>query len=261
MPFRFLFWKKKVYVTFHGYEGDSIPGLKAKLMHKIAEKLSRGNICVGDFLEKWYGTKPDYVTYGAVEVSSIKYPSFVKASAGRQVLSKNKNKLKFLFIGRLEEETGVMEYLKTLVLLKKDRYKFKLTVLGDGSLRKKAEDFSKVNKINAKFKGFVENVENYLPKADFIFTSRYLGILEALSYKKFIFTHYNNSIKKDYLEIVPFAEFISVSADCEQLSLSIEYFLKNDKKRNKMIDEGFNWVKNQTWENLTNLYIHLWKKE
>jgi glycosyltransferase involved in cell wall biosynthesis len=67
LPFRFLFPTKKVFTTFHGYEGNSIPGIKAKLMHKLAEKLSGGNICVGDFLKKWYGTIPTFVTYGAVD--------------------------------------------------------------------------------------------------------------------------------------------------------------------------------------------------
>ena len=73
LPFRFLFFKKPVYTTFHGYE--SYP-LKSKfiVVHKISERLSRGNICIGDFIKKWYGTKPDYVTYGAVEISNFKFP-------------------------------------------------------------------------------------------------------------------------------------------------------------------------------------------
>ena len=68
LPFRFLCPTKKVYTTFHGYEGNSIPTKKAILMHKISEKLSNGNICIGDFLEKWYGTKATYISYGATEI-------------------------------------------------------------------------------------------------------------------------------------------------------------------------------------------------
>ncbi len=249
LPFRFLYPSKKIFTTFHGYEGNKIPEFKSKLMHKIAEKLSIGNICVGVFLKKWYGTKPDYVVYGAVEVSSIKH----------RVLSKNKNKLKFLFLGRLEDETGIMEYLKALKELQRKKHKFEIIILGDGSLRRKAEDFSRLNKINAKFKGFVENVERHVPEADFIFTSRYLGILEALSYKKFIFVHYNNLIKKDYLEMTPFTKYISISKDYKELSSSIEHFLENKSEKEKMINNGYGWVKNQTWENMINIYLKLWK--
>ena len=77
-PFRFIFPFKKNYVTFHGYEGNNLPTKKAILMHKISERLSSGNICVGDFLKKWYGTKPDFVTYGAVDKNIFKKSHEVK---------------------------------------------------------------------------------------------------------------------------------------------------------------------------------------
>jgi len=40
LPFRFLYPTKKVYTTFHGYEGNNIPNTKAKLMHKLAVSIS-----------------------------------------------------------------------------------------------------------------------------------------------------------------------------------------------------------------------------
>lgn len=249
LPFRFVFLTKKIFVTFHGYEGNNLPGFKAKLSHKIAEKLSRGNICVGDFLKKWYGTKPDYVIYGGVNLPK-----------NTKVIKISKN-IKFLYLGRLEEETGIMEYLKALVLLRNKIFKFELTILGDGSLLEKAEKFAKKNKINASFKGFQKNIEKYLRQCDFVFTSRYLGILEASSFKKFVFAVYNNQIKKDYLEMSSFAKFISISKDYKELSDQIKYFLKNNLKKNQMIDKGHDWVKDQTWGGMTNLYIDLWNQE
>ena len=65
-PFRFLFWKKPFYITFHGYEGYP-PTKKQILIRKINEFLAWKNICIGAYLAKWYGTKPDYISYGAVE--------------------------------------------------------------------------------------------------------------------------------------------------------------------------------------------------
>ena len=251
LPFRLLFLTKKIFVTFHGYEGNNIPNLKSKLMHKMAEKLSNGNICVGDFLKKWYGTKPDYVTYGGVDTIQN---SLLRQGFGGQA------KYKVLFIGRLEEETGIMEYLKALKELQKKKYKFEIVILGDGSLRKNAEKFVLENKIKAVFKGFVKEVNNYISNCDFVFASRYLGILESLAFKKFVFAHYNNSIKKDYLEMAPFANFISIAADYKQLSLSIEHFFKNERERKNMIDNGYRWVKDKTWENLVNIYMNLWGK-
>ncbi len=65
LPFRFLFPFKKIFMTFHGYESYPV-SKKEILIRKISENLSLGNICIGDFITKWYGTKPTYVTYGAV---------------------------------------------------------------------------------------------------------------------------------------------------------------------------------------------------
>lgn len=45
LPFRFLFPGKKNYVTFHGHETVFPPTLKSKIVRKLSEKLSLGNIC------------------------------------------------------------------------------------------------------------------------------------------------------------------------------------------------------------------------
>lgn len=66
LPFRFLYPKKPVFTTFHGYETKFPPSKKAIFIRKISEKLSFGSICVGDYIKKWYGTKPGFITYGGV---------------------------------------------------------------------------------------------------------------------------------------------------------------------------------------------------
>ena len=246
LPFRFLYPSKKVFTTFHGYEGNKIPGFKSKLIHKIAEKLSKGNICVGDFLKKWYGTKPDYVTYGGV--SGIQNSEFK--------IQNYDSKFKILFLGRLEEETGVMEYLKALKILQERKYIFEIVMLGDGSLRKNAEKFALENNINAEFKGFVENIDKYLQNCDFVFVSRYLGILEALAYGKFIFANYNNEIKADYLKMAPFSDFISISKNGEEISKELINFINHKKTINTK--NGYNWVKDKTWKSMASLYLRLW---
>lgn len=66
LPFRLPYWSKKVFITFHGYEGNDAPGFMQVFWHKLAAFLTRGNICIGDFHRKWYRVKPDFVSYGAV---------------------------------------------------------------------------------------------------------------------------------------------------------------------------------------------------
>ncbi|MEK7160146.1 MAG: glycosyltransferase family 4 protein [Patescibacteria group bacterium] len=248
LPFRFLFPLKKVYTTFHGYEGNNIPNKKAILMHKLAEKLSFGNICVGDFLKKWYGTKPTFVTYGAVDVDTQ------RTRNNKQKTDKNI----IVFLGRLEEETGIMEYLKALKEISKKYQKLQLTVLGDGSQANEAKEYAGHNKLNAEFKGFVKNTDNHLERASFVFTSRYLGILESLVSKKYVLAVYNNEIKKDYLQMTPFANFISISKNSNEIRDQLYKYLSDEKLKNIKISNGYTWVKNQTWEKMTDTYLKLW---
>lgn len=65
IPFRLRHPNKKTFVTFHGWEGKYPIPVKNIIMRKLSEILAKGNICVGDFIFKWYKTKPDLVTYGA----------------------------------------------------------------------------------------------------------------------------------------------------------------------------------------------------
>lgn len=246
LPLRFLFPNKKVFTTFHGYEGDKIPDWKSKKMHKIAEMLSFGNICVGDYLKKWYETNPTYVTYGAVDVqkNNNHFP--------------NKNKI--VFIGRLEKETGILEYIEAIKIMRDKKIQLHLLVLGDGSLRKKAEEFSKKHRLGAEFRGFVKDINKYAADARYIFTSRFLGTLEAFALKKYVFSTYNNPIKKDYFVMSPFISYISLSKSPENIAQEVQFILQNRKIENDSVNNAYQWVKEQNWDNLVNLYIKLWNK-
>ncbi|PIS14325.1 hypothetical protein COT64_03255 [Candidatus Shapirobacteria bacterium CG09_land_8_20_14_0_10_39_12] len=243
LPFRFLFPKKKVFITFHGWEGKFPPALKAKLVRKISEKLAFGNICVGDFIKKWYGTKPDFVTYGGanlIQNSKFKIQNY-------------NLKLKILFIGRLEEDTGLPVYLKALAILKNSGFKVSVEFAGDGGLRKEAEKYGRVL-------GFVGDLGNYIQNSDFIFTSGYLAILEAMIRKKLIFSVYDNPLKEDYLKLAPFSKWIIIESSPEQLAQKISYYFESPKEEKEMTEKAFDWAKEQSWKKVSEIYINLWQK-
>ena len=241
LPFKFIFLFKEVYTTFHGYEGNKIPDRKEYIVRKIAEKLSRGNICIGNFYQKWYGTKATFVSYGAVD---------------RKLIEEGLNPIKptkeAMFLGRLEEETGIIEYLVAI----KDK-RLKLDVFGEGSLEKKAREYVNKNKLDVKFKGFVENATDYIKDYKYLFTSRYLGILEGMALKKPVFALYNNKIKKDYLEMTAFSSYISISKDGSHLSKQLDNYLGGKSKINTA--GAYEWVSDKTWENLLDIYKTLWR--
>jgi len=245
LPFRFIYPNKKVYTIFHGYETKFPPSKKAILIRKISERLSWGNICVGDYIKKWYGTKPTYTTYGGVGILPI------NTNTTNKYQSKNK-KLKILFIGRLEEDTGLLIYLKTLELLKIKKISFEFEACGDGSLRGEVEQYGMVY-------GFVKNLDSYINKADLVFSSSYLSILQSLLNKRLVIAAYNNPLKEDYLKMAPFAKWIVIENSPEKLVRKIKYFIRHLEDRMRFVNKAHEWVKDQTWDNVVKLYIRLWK--
>lgn len=64
LPFRFLYPKKLVYVTFHGWEGIWPIPKSSILLRKLATKLACGTFVVGDYVMKYYGIKASKILYG-----------------------------------------------------------------------------------------------------------------------------------------------------------------------------------------------------
>lgn len=237
LPFAFLYSQKKVYTTFHGYEGYPI-SKKAILIRKLSEKLSDGNICIGDFITKWYKTNPTYVSYGAVDLPDRKNHKTVKKDSA-------------VFIGRVHEHTGVLTYVNVYERLKKKFPKFEFLIVGDGPHRPSIPK-------EISLTGFQKKPEQYLTKYHFVFASGYLSILEAFATKKLVVATYDNPLKKDYLTMTPFAAWMIIEKSPEKIVERIDELLQNPKKEEKMTSSSYNWVKKQSWEKLVDTYLTLW---
>lgn len=238
LPFRILFPKKPVFITFHGYESFPVT-FKAKLVRKIAEYLTNGSICVGEFMKKWYGTNPNIIFYGGVDLNKFRSSSEIKP------------KFDAVFSSRLDDQTGIVTYLDTVKILVKKLNNFKFVILGDGKYRGIAEKVGIV-------KGFVNDPSRYFTSSKVAFVSRYLAILEAFASKKLVFAVYDNSIKKDYLTMTPFYKWIIIEKDPAILAEKVYEYYKNPKKYDWMIDSAYQWVKKQTWKEVCLAYQKLW---
>lgn len=177
LPFRILYPAKKVYVTFHGGQDVWPVPFKNRLYVQIASFLSNGSIAIGKFIPKHYGIKPRFISYGGVS-----------KSFSRSV----KKQKKIIFLGRLEKETGVLEFIERINRKKS----YEIHFLGDGSLKKECANYGKVH-------GFV-NPDTYLRKAKVCFAGGYLAALEALASKCELWVGWNTPIKKDYWKLSPF---------------------------------------------------------
>jgi len=238
LPFRFIFPFKKVFTTFHGYESYPVK-LKAKIIRKISEKLSFGNICIGKFMQKWYGTKPTTVSYGAVKIKENLKTAGIKYDA--------------VFSGRFDEQTGILTYMDAVRLLNK-KTNFKFLALGDGKYLGRVKEV-------AITPGWINSPERYLSQSRFAFADRYLAILEAFANKKLVFATYDNPVKKDYLYMTPYKDWIVIAKNSKELAEKIIYYRENKIESEIKIKQAYEWVKNQTWNNMANLYINLWENK
>jgi len=235
LPIRLFLLGKGIFVTFHGYEGYPVK-LSWRIQRKVAEMLSCGTICVGDFMKKWYFSHPSSVIYGGVRLPDKTHSPFEQSA---------------VFFGRLDSQTGILEYVKAYEKIKEKYPNFMFTVVGEGELAKKIPKEIKIMK-------FTSDVPKYIGQNRFIFVSRYLSMLEALVQKKEIFAVYNSPIMKDYLLMSPFARYITVSSTGEEIADHVIKCLKTRSKSRRTM-EGYQWAKEQTWENITTVYLKLWK--
>lgn len=241
LPLRFLLLQKKVFTTFHGYETVFPPAGKAIFIRRLSAFLSNGTIFVGVYIKKWYGTMPDKVTYGGVNV--------VRGSRFMVHRSTRKRKLRILLIGRLEKDIGVRVYRGALRKLSEIGINYEFTACGGGSLVYEMKQYGRVF-------GFVRNLKSYMKKSDIVFCSSYLTMLEVLQIGKPIFAAYTNPLKHDYLWDSPFKDYIKLSHDSATLTKQIVQYKPNMRK----LESGAKWANSQTWEKVAETYLELWQK-
>lgn len=160
LPFRFLFPRKRVFITFHGWEGVYPIPLWNILNKRVANYLSNGSIAVGKYIEKYYKIKCNEIIYGGIELRIKKEELKIK---------KQKNTL--VYLGRQDVDTGINEFREWLT----DHKDFKV-----------------------KFVSNSKRPEKYLKTAEYCVPSGYLSYLEAKSYGCKILTFANNPLKVDY---------------------------------------------------------------
>jgi glycosyltransferase involved in cell wall biosynthesis len=181
LPFRFLYAKKPVFTTIHGWEERWPMPILSIIQKQLAARLSNKTVGVGKFLEKYLRVTFNKITYGGVSINQ-----FIDTKNTRV---KIKNWV--VYVGRLEENTGILNFLKWL-----KNKNFHVDFCGDGSLRKECEKYGTVH-------GFCDP-NQYYKKAEYCVPGGYLAALEALSYGCKLKLFWNNKIKEDYWKMSPF---------------------------------------------------------
>jgi glycosyltransferase involved in cell wall biosynthesis len=232
LPIKLLIPQKRVFMTFHGQWGQYPIRLIDRIQKKIAEKLSNGNICIGKYISVNYHIKADAISYGAVELPVNR-------------VKKIKNKI--LYVGRLDKELTLSKLFKMLDKLKN----YTIDFVGGGEMEELCSNYGKVY-------GFTDPNPFY-DRSKYVYASGYLTILEALAYKCLVFVSYKTPLQRDYYQLSPFKDFIVCDENPVKLVSKFNELANNSKKADKLITDGYNWVKGQTWEKIMSNYIALWK--
>lgn len=203
--------RNKFFLTSHGWEGIYPIPFHKILLRKIAYIIAYKKIAIGSFIDTFYKVRSDIVLWGGID-------TFRTGTTQKEDMT--------VFVGRLEKDTGLPEFLKEL---KNKRYIGRIIFVGDGSLRSECERYGKVT-------GFT-NPRPFLKKTKVCIPAGYLACLEAMSHKCIIRVYWSNQLKKAYWIRTPFYRFI----------------------KSQDIAGAYAWVRSQTWNIVGRNYLELWK--
>ncbi len=226
-PIKLIKPKLKIYLTMHGWEGEYPIPLKNIILKKISNKLAHKTILVGKFIEKYYDVHGDKIIFGAVDIPK----------------KKESKKEGLVYVGRLNKDTGLPILLAAL----EQNKKIKADFVGDGPLRKTCEMYGQVH-------GFTDP-QPFLSKSKICYVSGYLTILEALANGCQVISAFDNSLRKDYLKMSPFKNWIKITNSSNEIS---DLIYQNQGNPNQTPAEAKYWLKKQTWQNLVVEYLDLW---
>ncbi len=173
-------------------------------------------------------------------------------------IKKNNNKIiNLLFVGRLVNRKGPLYLLRAIKKIISTDKNIKLTVIGDGPEKSKAEKYVKDNKLTefVEFKGevFGKKLIEYYQRSD-IFCAPYIDeafgitILEALACGLPI-VGFQNEAFLEILKGYPYSRLLVNNRNVLELSKALKQLINSSEKRKEISDWGIERVKDFNWTN------------
>jgi glycosyltransferase involved in cell wall biosynthesis len=230
-PFKLIFPNRKIYLTIHGWEGTYPIPYRNILIKRLSTFLSKKVIIIGDYISSVYGIKYDDISFGFVDTVANKC---------------KKIKKQIVFLGRLEDDTGLQILLDVAPSLLDNEYS--IIFCGDGSYRSECEKYGRVL-------GF-SNPKRFLLNSEYCFASGYLSILEAFSYRCKVIVGYSNPLKERCYKDTPFSKWLLIVSREMIESKNIISLIKN---KDWNVKDSFFWTSRQTIDQLSKKYLLLWQ--
>lgn len=252
-PLRLPLRLPRAFVTFHGYEAWPIPR-EAIRWRRWVRRQCAGALCVGGFIHRWYGTPCEDVTYGGVDLPETAPPDVTETRA--------------VFVGRLERDTGVLDYLRLLATLRNAHgVEMPLDVCGDGSLMHEGRRCAEQEGLTVRWHGMVDDPSRVLLGARFALVGSYLGMWEAMACGALVIALYDNPLKRDYLEHFPpargadgFEPAVEVCGSPEAGAGQMAWLLAHPEVMQARLQAGRALAARQSWRRVADQYLALWSR-
>jgi len=248
-----LFWcaplmievRKRLFVTFHGYERDPIPS-PFIFLRRVARKLARGgNICVGRFIETCYGIACDRVVLGATDLPQ---------RTERQEMA--------VYVGRIESDTGIEQYIHAIhTLREKHGISLALKVVGNGSQRRRMAALAHELELDVEFLGEIEDPWSVIGSAKICLAVGFLSILEAMARGIPVVGYATSPLRLAYLKSVrEEGGPISIQTTSEGVARELARILTDTRLEESVSVRSREFAKRWTWDSMTQAYLRLWSK-
>lgn len=249
LPFRIMYFWKPAFVTFHGFERYP-PEPRTKRRRKVCEHTSSGHVCIGEYIRKWYGTDCELVLWGAVD-----NPDYDDA-----LLEQKEDAA--VFVGRLERDTGILEYFEGLSLLgERTGIKMRVYICGSGSLLETLKRSDCIRYHSVTFEGKIIDPLPYLARCKYAFVSGYLTILEAMVSEALVFSLFNNPLKEDYLSMMPNQEGIMIICSSpEDFAEKFQRVREDANLRRRITSNALQFAREMCWEDVAHEYLRMYAR-
>lgn len=239
-PLRILFPRKNWVLTMHGWEGIYPLPKKNIFLKKLAGKMANKVVCVGEYISQHYGVACDRVIYGGVDANLFKRKTAIK---------KKSASLKIVFVGRLNDDTGVKLILDGLSPAKSEKFTFYFA--GDGPLKVECEQSGQVL-------GWLQEKElaELMSQADLVVVGGYLSALESLSVGCETVAIANNPIKKDYWLNSSLVDWMHVISSRKELLELLDSITKSNFQ-SKIPEQTA--IKQYSWGKIADQYLQLYQ--
>ncbi len=240
---------KKIFLTRHGLSIQHPVPNRDKTRAARATKYATATIDDGHFISKWLESPattviPQGLSPAADQLQYIKPPDSPGAT----------------FIGRLEWDTGIDDYISAIGILKKrHNITVPLNVVGDGSLRQSLESRAKTENLPVRFQGQRTNAQDQLLNQPYALVSGRLAIHEALARRRPVIAHHVNPIKHDYLANEPFSPYIRIAATPDDIANELVNMINNPDETQTRVKKGYEYTRQLTWDRTANEYLNIWK--